>query len=79
MAQCRRDLGEHEHYIAEFYYKTKRYQAALERFQVLRAGISRVSQEAEVKERIAECQKIWPLPKRKPKSGFFANLFDARW
>jgi len=82
IAQCRKDLGEHEYYIAEFYYKTKRYQAALERYQVVDQEYPEFAKKAEVKERIDECQKILATDNKKPNPGFFtplANLFDAQW
>ena len=82
MAQCRRDLGEHEYYIAEFYFKTKRYQAALERYQVVAQEYPEFPKKAEVKEHIEECQKILATADKKPQGGFFspiANLFDAKW
>jgi outer membrane protein assembly factor BamD len=82
IAQCRRDLGEHEYYIAEFYYKTKRYQAALERFQTVAQEYPELNKKAELQERIATCQKILAMADKKPKGGFFspiANLFDAKW
>ena len=82
LAQCRKDLAEHEYYIAEFYFKTKRYQAALERYQVVDQEYPEFTKKAEVKEQIDECQKILATADKKPPSGFFtplANLFDAKW
>lgn len=82
MGQCRRDLGEHEYYIAEFYFKTKRYQAALERYQVVDQEYPEFPQKAEVKAHIDECQKILANPDKKPQGGFFspvAGLFEAKW
>ncbi len=82
MAQCRRDLADHEYYIAEFYFKTKRYQAALERYQVVDQEYPEFTKKAECKERIDECQKILASADKKPPSSFFtpiANLFDAKW
>lgn len=82
MAQCKKDLAEHEFYIAEFYFKTKRYQAALERYQVVDQEYPEFNKKAEVKEQIGECQKILATADKKPAPGFFtplANLFDAQW
>ena len=82
MAQCRRDLGEHEFYVAEFYFKTKRYQAALGRYQVVDQEYPEFPKKAEVKEQIEACQKILATADKKPQTGFFtpiANLFDAKW
>lgn len=81
MSQCRRDLAEHDYYIAEFYFRTKRYQAALERYQSVDQEYPEFPK-AETKERIAECQKILATADKKPPGGFFspvAGLFDAKW
>ncbi|MCX5889068.1 MAG: outer membrane protein assembly factor BamD [Deltaproteobacteria bacterium] len=82
MSHCRRDLAEHEYYIAEFYFKTKRYQAALERYQVVDQEYPEFPRKAEIKEHIAECQKILASADKKPQGGFFspvAGLFEAKW
>jgi outer membrane protein assembly factor BamD len=81
IAQCRRDLGEHEFYVAQFYFKTKRYQAALERYQTVAQEYPE-SNRPEVKERINECQKFLANADKQPKPGFFspvAKIFDAKW
>ncbi len=82
MARCRRDLGEHEYYIAEFYYKTKRYPAALERYQTVVQEYPDFPKKAEAQERIEECQKILATADKKPPKHFYTpitNLFDAKW
>jgi outer membrane protein assembly factor BamD len=82
MARCYRDLGEHEYYIAEFYYKTKRYPAALERYQALAQEFPDFPKKTEVRERIEELQKILATADKKPPAGFLSpitNLFDAKW
>lgn len=82
MARCRRDLGEHEFYVAEFYFKTKRYKSALDRFQAVAQEFPDFHKQAEVKEYIADCQKKLEEAENKPKSGLLyniSNLFDARW
>ena len=82
IAKCRLDLGEHDFYIAEFYYRTKRYQAALDRYQSMAQDYPEFPKQAEVQKRIGECQKILANADKKPKKGFFsplANLFDAKW
>jgi outer membrane protein assembly factor BamD len=82
MARCRKDLGEHEYYVAEFYYKTKRYPAALERYQTLAQEYPEFPKKAEIRGRIDELQKIMATEDHKPKPGFFSpitNLFDAQW
>jgi outer membrane protein assembly factor BamD len=82
MAHCRKDLGEHDFYVAEFYFKTKRYPAALERYQSLAQEYPDFPKKAEIQGRIEECQKILATADKKPPAGFMApitNLFDARW
>jgi outer membrane protein assembly factor BamD len=82
MARCRKDLGEHELYIAEFYFKTKRYKAALDRFQALLQEYPDLGKEAEIKGYIAQCEKHLAEDDKKQKSGFIyqiTNLFDAQW
>ena len=82
IAKCHLDLGEHDFYIAEFYYRTKRYQAALDRYQSVAQDYPEFPKQAEVQKRIGECQKILATADKKPKKGFFspiANMFDAKW
>jgi outer membrane protein assembly factor BamD len=82
MAQCRKDLAEHEYYVAEFYYKTKRYKAALDRFQAVAQEYPDFPKQTEVKEYIGKCQTQLAEADKKPKSGFMyqiTNLFDAQW
>jgi outer membrane protein assembly factor BamD len=82
IAQCRKDLGEHEFYIANFYYKTKHYQAALERYQTVVQEYPELPEKAEAQGRIEELQQILASGDKKSKPGFFApvaNLFDAKW
>ncbi|MFI5355454.1 MAG: outer membrane protein assembly factor BamD, partial [Desulfobaccales bacterium] len=82
LAQCRKDLGDHDYYIAEFYFKTKRWQAALDRYQAFVQEYPELPQKAEAQEHINELQQILASTDKKPKGGFFspvANLFDAQW
>jgi outer membrane protein assembly factor BamD len=82
MARCRRDLGEHEFYVAEFYFKTKRFQAALDRFQVVAQEYPDFPQKVKVQSYIEQCQKILASPEKKHEGGFFSkftSIFDANW
>ena len=82
VANCRSDLADHEFYIAEFYYRTKRYQAALDRYQGLAQDYPEFPKQAEVQKRVGECQKFLASADKKEKPGFFsplANMFDAKW
>lgn len=80
LARCRQDLAEHEFYVAEFYYRTKRYPAAIERYQTLIQDYPDFPKNAQAKERIEEC-KILEADKSKPQ-GFLSkvsSIFDANW
>jgi outer membrane protein assembly factor BamD len=80
LARCRQDLAEHEFYVAEFYYKTKRYQAAIDRYQALTQEYPDFPKNGEAKGRIQECQELL-AQKDKPK-GFLSKvtgIFDAKW
>jgi outer membrane protein assembly factor BamD len=81
IARCRRDLAEHEFYVAEFYYKTKRYQAAMDRYQDLTQDYPEFPKKSEINQRIESCKQLM-AQEDKPK-GFIGKyvygLFDARW
>lgn len=82
MARCRRDLAEHEFYVGAFYFRTKKYKAALDRFQVVAQEYPEFPKQAEAKEYIDNCQKKLAEADTKPKSGFMykiSHLFDAQW
>lgn len=76
-ARCRKDLAEHEFYVGEFYYRTKRYPSALERFQAIAAEYPEFKS-GEVKGYIAKCQTKVANPNKKS-GNFITNLFDANW
>ncbi len=82
MAKCRQDLADHEFYVAQFYFTTEHYQAALGRYQTVADEYPDFPKMVEVKKRIAECQKILASPQKEPDRGFFApvaKIFDAKW
>ena len=74
--RCLNDLAEHEFYVGAFYFRTKHFPSALDRFQAL-------SQEhpdfksSEVKQYISDCQANIDNPQKV--EGFFSKLFDAKW
>jgi outer membrane protein assembly factor BamD len=80
LSRCRKDLAEHEFYVAEFYFKIKRYQAAIDRYQALIQDYPDFVQNATAKQRIEECQTLL-ADQDKPKGIFsgVAGLFDAKW
>jgi len=80
LALCLKDLAEHEFYVAEFYYKTKRYQAAIDRYQGLMQEYPNFPQNAQAKQHLKECQELLAA-QDKPKgilSGL-TSIFDAKW
>jgi len=80
LARCRQDLAAHEFYVAEFYYKTKRYQAALDRYQDLAQDYPDFPKKTEIKERIEDCQKLLAQdPNKKGWLSSVTGIFDAKW
>jgi outer membrane protein assembly factor BamD len=80
LAKCLDDPAAHEFYVAEFYYNTKRYQAAIDRYQGLIQDYPQYSKNAEAKERIQECQQLLAA-KDQPKGilSKVTSIFDAKW
>jgi outer membrane protein assembly factor BamD len=74
--RCQNDLAEHEFYVGEFYYKTKHFPSALDRFQALSQEYPDFRTE-EVKRYIKDTQFNIDHPEQV--EGFFSKLFDARW
>jgi len=74
--RCQNDLAEHEFYVAEFYFKTKHYTSALDRFQALSQEYPDFKTE-EVKRFIKDSQHSIDHPEQV--EGFFSKLFEARW
>jgi len=74
--RCLNDLAEHEFYVGVFYFRTKHFASAMDRFQA-------VSQEypdfktSEVKQYINDCQANIDNPQKV--EGFISKLFDAKW
>ncbi len=74
--KCLNDLAEHEFYVGVFYFKTRHFPSALDRFQA-------ISQEypdfksSEVKQYINDCQANIDNPQKS--EGFISSLFDAKW
>ncbi len=77
ISRCLQDLAAHEFYVGEFYYKSKHYPSALERFQTIAAEYPKFKP-GEVKGYIAKCQNKIANPKKKS-GNFITNLFDAKW
>jgi outer membrane protein assembly factor BamD len=77
IVRCRQDLAAHEYYVGEYYYRTKRYPSALERFQYLADEFPEYKP-GEVKGYIAKCETHVANPQEKS-GNFITNLFDAKW
>jgi outer membrane protein assembly factor BamD len=74
--RCLEDLAAHEFYVGEFYFRTKHYTSALDRFQALSLQYP-FFKTAQVKEYIRKSEAKLANPEEK--QGFFSYLFDARW
>jgi len=74
--RCIEDIASHEFYVAEFYYKTKHFPSALDRFQALSQEYPDFKPE-EVKRYIKDSQFNIDHPEQV--EGFFSKLFDAKW
>jgi outer membrane protein assembly factor BamD len=80
LARCRKDLADHELYVAEYYHRTKRHQAALDRYQALIQDYPDHPKIPQAKEGVEDCQKNLAKPD-KP-NGILSkvgSIFDAKW
>lgn len=75
LRECKLKLAEHEFYVGNFYFKVKKYEAALKRFEGIRRDYSGVGMDlkvesyiAETKARLAEVEKERSLQKEKEES-----------
>jgi outer membrane protein assembly factor BamD len=80
LSHCFKDLAEHEFYVAEFYYTTKRYQAAIDRYQGLIQDYPNFPKNAEAREHLKESQELLAA-QDKPKGilSKVTSIFDAKW
>ena len=63
LSLARRHLASNEFYIARFYYKGKRYKAALKRFQAVVTEYPDVGLHREAMQYIAKCEaRLLPRP-----------------
>jgi outer membrane protein assembly factor BamD len=81
IVQCRKDLAEHEFYVGEFYFRTRRYSSALERFQNLLQEYPEFPRQAQVKSYISQSQEFVANPDKRPQRFMsrFTTIFDADW
>lgn len=70
---CRRQLAEHEYYIAHFYFRMKKYKAALGRFEKILQDFPELGYEEKLRPLIAKCRaeiaKIEEKENKKEKGG----------
>jgi len=57
LENCRKRLAEHEYLIADFYYRTRKYRAALLRFESLLKKYPNSGWDEKARQRIQECEK----------------------
>jgi outer membrane protein assembly factor BamD len=74
--RCLEDLAEHEFYVGMFYFRSRHYASALDRFQALSQQYP-AFKPSEVKGYIRKSQDNLANPRKN--EGFFTRLFDARW
>ncbi len=82
IAKCQLALADHEFYVGEFYYKTGRYQAALDRFAAIQEEYPDYPKMAKVKQYTQRCEAILANPvKAEPPAILkpWYYLFDAQW
>jgi len=82
IAKCQLALADHEFYVGEFYFKTGRYQAALDRFAAIQEEYPDYPKMAKVKEYTERCEAIISNPvKAEPPAILkpWYYLFDAQW
>ncbi len=82
IAKCQLALADHEFYVGEFYYKTGRYQAALDRFAAIQEEYPDYPKMAKVKQYTERCEAILANPvKAEPPALLkpWYYLFDAQW
>ncbi|NLN40269.1 MAG: outer membrane protein assembly factor BamD [Smithella sp.] len=79
--ECNAQLAEHEFYVGNFYFKLKKYEAALARFEGIRRGYPGVGLDLKVDAYIAQTarlleeeRKAQKLKEEKDKKGFFRRF-----
>jgi outer membrane protein assembly factor BamD len=80
LANCRKDLAEHEFYVASFYHRTKRHQAALDRYQTLIQDYPDHPKILQAKQGIEDCQQN--IANQDKPAGILSkvtSIFDAKW
>ncbi len=66
--ECKKNLAEHEYYIGNFYFKQKKYEAALKRFETILRDYAGVGLDEEVRKRISQTKERLARQAEKAKS-----------
>lgn len=80
--KCQQTLADHEFYIGEYYFKTKRYQAALDRFAAIQEEYPDYPKMPKVKEYVNLCETFLANPVEADPPAILKPwyyLFDAKW
>ncbi len=67
LRECKRRLGEHEFYVGRFYYKSKKYKAALKRFETILREYSNVGLDYKVSYFMHETKRMIDIDEQKEK------------
>jgi outer membrane protein assembly factor BamD len=82
MAKCQQALADHEFYIGEYYFRTQRYQAALDRFASIQEEYPDYTKMSRVKEYVNLCESYLANPKEADPPAILKPwyyIFDAKW
>ena len=82
IAKCQQALADHEFYIGEYYFRTKRYQAALDRFASIQEEYPDYPKMPKVKEYVNTCESYLANPVEADPPAILKPwnyLFDAKW
>ena len=80
LAHCRKDMADHDFYVAEFYHKTKRHQAAIDRYQNFIQDYPEHPKVPQAKQGAEDCQR--KLANQDKPQGIMSkvgSIFDAKW
>ena len=80
--KCQKFLADHEFYIGEYYFRTKRYQAALDRFASIQEEYPDYPKMPQVKEYVHLCEDYLANPRDADPPTILKPwyyIFDAKW
>jgi outer membrane protein assembly factor BamD len=82
ITKCQQALADHEFYIGEYYFRTKRYQAALDRFAAIQEDYPEYAKMPKVKEYVTTCESYLANPVEADPPAILKPwyyIFDAKW